>query len=160
MQKIWLLFRLMPLIILALPAGNSFYSPQAAKAKTMVPIVMAPYFGSWLCSYAITNRIFDIWVMVGFGIVGYILRQMKYPMAPLVLGIILGDILDKNLRRGLVLTDGDLTPFFTRPICLALWLVTISSILMSIEPVRNALQRAVRMVWPGGRAIYPRGHRG
>ncbi|MDH4264201.1 MAG: tripartite tricarboxylate transporter permease [Deltaproteobacteria bacterium] len=111
-------------------------------------------------AYAITSRIFDIWVMVGFGIIGYILREMKYPMAPLVLGIILGDLLDKNLRRGLVLTDGDLTPFFTRPICLVLWLVTISSILMSIGPVRNALQRAVRMVWPGGRAIYPRGHRG
>jgi ABC-type nitrate/sulfonate/bicarbonate transport system substrate-binding protein len=57
MQKIWRLFRLLPLIILALPAGNSFYSPQASKAKTMVPIVMAPYFGSWLCSYAITNRL-------------------------------------------------------------------------------------------------------
>jgi putative tricarboxylic transport membrane protein len=100
-------------------------------------------------AYAITSRVFDIWVMIGFGIGGYILRQMKYPMAPLVLGIILGDILDKNLRRGLVLTDGDLTPFFTRPICLVLWLVTVSSILMSIAPVRRALQRAVRVIWPG-----------
>jgi putative tricarboxylic transport membrane protein len=99
-------------------------------------------------AYAITSRVFDIWVMIGFGIGGYILRQMKYPMAPLVLGIILGDILDKNLRRGLVLTDGDLTPFFTRPICLVLWLVTVSSILMSIAPVRKALQRAVRVIWP------------
>lgn len=90
-------------------------------------------------SYAITTRFFDIYVMIGFGIVGYILRQMRYPMAPLVLGIILGDILDKNLRRGLVLTDGDLTPFFTRPICLVLWLITFSSILLSINPVRHAL---------------------
>jgi putative tricarboxylic transport membrane protein len=100
-------------------------------------------------AYAITSRVFDIWVMIGFGIGGYILRQMKYPMAPLVLGIILGDILDKNLRRGLVLTDGDLTPFFTRPICLVLWLVTVSSILMSIAPVRRALQRAVQIIRPG-----------
>jgi len=90
-------------------------------------------------SYAITSRLFDIYVMIGFGIVGYILRRMRYPMAPLVLGIILGDILDKNLRRGLVLTDGDLTPFFTRPICLVLWLITFSSILLSINPVRHAL---------------------
>jgi len=50
-------------------------------------------------SYAITSRLFDIWVMVGFGVFGFILREMKYPMAPLVLGIILGDLLDKNLRR-------------------------------------------------------------
>lgn len=91
-------------------------------------------------SYAITNRTFDIWVMIGFGIAGYILRQMKYPMAPLVLGIILGDLMDKNLRRGLVLTDGDLTPFFTRPICLVLWLITFSSIVLSIDPLRHGLE--------------------
>lgn len=98
-------------------------------------------------SYAITSRLFDIYVMIGFGVVGYILRQMKYPMAPLVLGIILGDILDKNLRRGLVLTDGDLTPFFTRPICLVLWLITFSSIILTIDPLRRALQEIFRLTW-------------
>jgi putative tricarboxylic transport membrane protein len=103
-------------------------------------------------SYAITSRVFDIWVMVGFGVFGFILREMKYPMAPLVLGIILGDLLDKNLRRGLVLTDGDITPFFTRPICLFLWLITFISILMTIEPARRGLQRIFRAVWPGRKA--------
>jgi putative tricarboxylic transport membrane protein len=102
-------------------------------------------------SYAITSRVFDIWVMLGFGIFGYILREMKYPMASLVLGIILGDLLDKNLRRGLVLTDGDITPFFTRPICIVLWMVTFASILMTIEPVRRFLQGVFRMVWAGRR---------
>jgi putative tricarboxylic transport membrane protein len=100
-------------------------------------------------SYAITSRVFDIWVMVGFGVLGFVLREMKYPMAPLVLGIILGDLLDKNLRRGLVLTDGDITPFFTRPICLFLWLITFISILMTIEPARRGLQRTFRAFWPG-----------
>lgn len=98
-------------------------------------------------SYAITNRTFDIWVMIGFGIVGYILRQMKYPMAPLVLGIILGDLMDKNLRRGLVLTDGDLTPFFTRPICLVLWVITFSSIILSISPLRHLLKESLSWIW-------------
>jgi putative tricarboxylic transport membrane protein len=102
-------------------------------------------------SYAITSRIFDIWVMIGFGLFGYILREMKYPMAPLVLGIILGDLLDKNMRRGLVLTDGDITPFFTRPICIVLWVITLASILMTIEPVRHALQRLIQKVRPGKR---------
>jgi putative tricarboxylic transport membrane protein len=94
--------------------------------------------------------------MIGFGIVGYTLRQMKYPMAPLVLGIILGDILDKNLRRGLVLTDGDLTPFFTRPICLVLWLITLSSIILSIDPLRHALQEAFRLVASQIRRLFYR----
>jgi putative tricarboxylic transport membrane protein len=107
-------------------------------------------------SYAITSRTFDIWVMIGFGIVGYILRQMKYPMAPLVLGIILGDLMDKNLRRGLVLTDGDLTPFFTRPICLVLWLITFASIILSIDPLRHALQEAFRLFGSGIRSLFHR----
>lgn len=57
MQKTWRIFRLLALFILALAAGNDFFRPQAIEAKTMVPIVMAPYFGSWLCTYAITNRL-------------------------------------------------------------------------------------------------------
>jgi len=97
-------------------------------------------------SYAITSRLFDIWVMIGFGLLGFVLREMRYPMAPLVLGIILGDLLDKNLRRGLVLSDGDLTPFFTRPICLVLWLITLTSILLTIEPVRNGMQHVWQRV--------------
>jgi len=71
-------------------------------------------------TYAIAQRMFDVYVMIVFGIVGFVLRERGYPMAPLVLGIVLGDLLDKNLRRGLVLTDGDLTPFFTRPISLVM----------------------------------------
>lgn len=86
-------------------------------------------------SFAITQRMFDVWVMVGFGIVGFILREMKYPMAPLVLGIILGDLLDLNLRRGLQLTNGDPTPFFTRPISAVICLVIVLTVLMSIPAV-------------------------
>jgi putative tricarboxylic transport membrane protein len=79
----------------------------------IVPIIFV------LCtvgSFAISGRLFDIWVMLAFGLIGFVLRHHGYPMAPLVLGIVLGDLLEKNLRRALLLSDGDLTPFFTRPI--------------------------------------------
>jgi putative tricarboxylic transport membrane protein len=94
-------------------------------------------------SYAIASRVFDVWVMLAFGILGFVLREMKYPMAPLVLGLVLGDILDKSLRRGLVLSDGDPTPFFTRPISLALWLTIAVTVLMSFAWFRRALARAL-----------------
>lgn len=94
--------------------------------------------------YAITQRVFDVYVMVFFGALGFILREMKYPMAPLVLGIILGDILDKNLRRALVLSAGDLTPFFTRPISAVLWVTTLVVVLFALPPVRNAVTRFMR----------------
>ena len=48
-------------------------------------------------SFAIASRVFDIWVMLGFGILGFVLREMKYPMAPLVLGIVLGPIVVAGL---------------------------------------------------------------
>ena len=76
-------------------------------------------------SFAISSRMFDVGVMVVFGILGYYMREMDYPIAPMVLGIILGDILDKNLRRALILSDGNILPFFTRPISLVLFLITL-----------------------------------
>jgi putative tricarboxylic transport membrane protein len=94
--------------------------------------------------YAITQRLFDVYVMVFFGILGFVLREMKYPMAPLVLGIILGDILDKNLRRALVLSDGELAPFFLRPISAVLWITTLLVIVLALPPVQRALARYMR----------------
>jgi putative tricarboxylic transport membrane protein len=93
--------------------------------EKMMPFVFV------LCSigsYAISSRIFDVYVMIVFGILGYYMRVMEYPVAPTVLGIILGDLLDKNLRRALVLTDGGLIPFFTRPISLILILFIVLTI--------------------------------
>lgn len=98
-------------------------------------------------SFAITQRMFDVYVMLFFGIVGFLLREMKYPMAPLVLGIVLGDLLDLNLRRGLALTNGDPSPFFTRPISAVICLVIVAIILMSIP----AVSRRVRSFLPGAR---------
>ncbi len=91
--------------------------------------------------YALTQRVFDIWVMVGFGLIGFLLRQMNYPMAPLVLGIILGDLLDKSLRRGLILSDGDLMPFITRPISAFFVIVIVTSIMLGLPPIRRAFAR-------------------
>ena len=95
-------------------------------------------------SFAIASRVFDIWVMLGFGIVGFALRQMHYPMAPLILGIVLGDILDKNFRRSMLISDGSVEPFLTRPISAVLAALTLFTILWGIPPVRRAFARLVR----------------
>ena len=98
--------------------------------QKLMPIVFV------LCaigSYAIHSRLFEIKVMIVFGIIGYFMREMDYPVAPMVLGIILGDILDKNLRRALILSDGNLIPFFTRPICLVIVLITLLTIFSKMK---------------------------
>jgi putative tricarboxylic transport membrane protein len=94
--------------------------------------------------YALTQRLFDVWVMLAFGLIGYVLRRLDYPLAPLVLGIILGDLLDKSLRRGLTLSDGSLEPFLTRPISATFAGLILLTILFSIPPVRRLVFRTAR----------------
>ena len=89
-------------------------------------------------TYALASRLFDVWTMLLFGILGFVLRKFHYPVAPLVLGIVLGDLLEKSLRRGLVLSDGDLTPFFTRPISMAL-AASIAIVILLRVPAVNRL---------------------
>ncbi|MCU0898660.1 MAG: tripartite tricarboxylate transporter permease, partial [Burkholderiales bacterium] len=81
--------------------------------QVIVPII---FVLTVVGAYAISARLFDVWTMLAFGLIGFAMRSYNYPMAPLVLGIVLGDLMEKNLRRGLVLSDGSLEPFFTRPI--------------------------------------------
>ena len=96
--------------------------------RTLVKVLLVPrsklmpivFILCLVGSFAIQQRFFDIGVMVVFGILGYFMREMDYPMAPMVLGIVLGDILDKNLRRALVLSDGRLSQFFKHPISLVI----------------------------------------
>jgi putative tricarboxylic transport membrane protein len=98
-------------------------------------------------AFAIQQRFFDIGVMIVFGILGFLMREMDYPMAPMVLGIILGDILDKNLRRALMLDDGNLVPFFTRPVSLiiiALIVFTVVSRMAWFKKATEALGAGIR----------------
>jgi putative tricarboxylic transport membrane protein len=95
-------------------------------------------------AFALQSRLFDVGIMMFFGVVGFILREMDYPMAPLVLGIILGDMLDKNLRRSLILSDGNIAPFFTRPICLALFIVTMLVVLSRSKWVKSMLGKVFK----------------
>jgi putative tricarboxylic transport membrane protein len=94
-------------------------------------------------SFAINVRIFDIWVMLGFGILGYAMRNYNYPAAPLVLGVILGDMADVNMRRALIRTAGDITPFFTRPISLVLLSLVLLTIISRMEFFRKVLSAAM-----------------
>jgi putative tricarboxylic transport membrane protein len=87
--------------------------------------------------YAIQSRFFDIWVVVVFGLIGFGMRLLNYPIAPLVLGIVLGTILDSNLRRSFTLANGDYSQFFTRPISGFLCALVLLMILAQIGPLRR-----------------------
>jgi putative tricarboxylic transport membrane protein len=88
-------------------------------------------------AYAIRNSLFDVWVMAGFGMVGYFFESKRVPLAPLILGMILGPMLEENLRTGLIKSSGDWTPFFTRPICVGL-IVALLLAMVAPPVVRKA----------------------
>lgn len=92
-------------------------------------------------AYAIASRQFDMGVMLVFGLIGFVLRDLKFPVAPLILGLVLGELLDKNLLRGLTLTAGDVSPFFTRPVSAVLCAITFGSVLLSVPALRERAGR-------------------
>ena len=133
-----LFFATIAILVYGLTLTRLFIMVLRIPREWLMPVIMV------LCvigPYALTQRTFEIWVMFAFGLFGFLLRQMNYPMAPLVLGIILGDLLDKSLRRGLTLSDGSLEPFFTRPISATFAVIVIGSILLGLSPVRRQLAR-------------------
>lgn len=83
-------------------------------------------------AFALNNRITDIYLLLGVGIFGYILSKLDYPLAPLVLGVILGPIAETNLRRALM-ADENWTLFFTRPISLGLLILAVVSVGLAIR---------------------------
>src|SRR6266850_2047507 len=68
-------------------------------------------------AYSLQQSIFDVWVMIAFGIIGYVFRKLDLPLAPLVLGLILGPAIEKSMRTSLEMSAGDYSIFFTRPLC-------------------------------------------
>ncbi len=94
----------------------------ATPMNILLPVIML------LCvvgTFAIRNSLFDLWVLLVFGIIGYLFSKGGMPTAPLVLGFILGPIVESSFRRGLVLSGGDLTSFITRPISAVFLLLTV-----------------------------------
>jgi TctA family transporter len=76
-------------------------------------------------SFAINNTTFDVGVMMVMGVIGYFLEASGFPVAPVVLGIVLGPIVEKNFMMSMIKTDWDVTQFFTRPVSAILCIITL-----------------------------------
>src|SRR5699024_8066559 len=95
----------------------------------LLPIIIA------LCvvgAFGVNNRIFDVGALFFFGLIGYLMIKGNFPLTPIILGFILGPILEENLRRGLMMSDGDFTPFFTEPISAVFLLLALLSVVFTI----------------------------
>lgn len=85
-------------------------------------------------AFSTNNNMFDIWVAVAFGFLGYIFAKLECEPAPLLLGYILGPLLEENLRRALILSRGEYSVFVTRPISLVMLLFALALLFLVIVP--------------------------
>jgi putative tricarboxylic transport membrane protein len=89
-------------------------------------------------SFALSNRLFDVWVMLAFGLLGLLLETFRIPLAPFIIGFVLGPIAEKNLSLGLQATDGSYLPMVTRPISLVFLLIAFSVLFLPVIKARVA----------------------
>lgn len=82
--------------------------------------------------FATTDRMFDTWIMLIIGVVGYLMRKLNYPVAPAVLAIVLGPLAERSMRQSLISSQGDVTTFVTRPISLVCIMLAIALVLFPI----------------------------
>lgn len=92
-------------------------------------------------AYSLQQNTFDVWVMLGFGILGYAFRKVNMPVAPLVLGLILGPAIEKSLRTSLEMSAGDFGILVERPLCLGL---LIASVLVLAASAFSLAPKALR----------------
>ena len=82
-------------------------------------------------AFTANSNIFDVYVMIFFGLLGYVMKKFNFPVAPLLMGYILGSLLETSLVQTLILSDGSILPFFTRPISLFFIILTALFIIWS-----------------------------
>ena len=126
---------------------------QVVKVLRIPPPLFMPIIGV-LCvigSYALGMNIFNLYLMIPVGIVAYFLTEMGYPIAPLVIGVILGPMADENLRRALMVSQGSFLPVFTRPVSLILFLIIFFTVISQFPIYQRLKKRALARLRPNRR---------
>lgn len=124
------------LFLMNVPLVRVFASMLAIPPRLLVPGILAI---SYIGVYAINGTTFDLALVVGVGVLGYFLRKMNVPMAPMVLGVVLGNMMEQNLRRALSITNGEIGILFESPVSIGLW---VAAALVSLGPL--VLRRLAR----------------
>ena len=93
-------------------------------------------------TYSVRNSMFDVWLMLGFGVLGYLLEKINFPLVSIILGLVLGPIAESELRRALSMSQGDFSIFIERPISATL--LSIAFVLLAVTLITPLIKRARR----------------
>jgi putative tricarboxylic transport membrane protein len=117
------------LLILNLPLVGLFVRILLIPRWVLVPLVVAI---AYVAVYSATSSSFDLFAMTAFGVLGWGMRKLAFPLAPVVLAVVLGPMMEVNLRRALSLSDGDWGVFYGSPITIGLWALVVVSLFLPV----------------------------
>jgi putative tricarboxylic transport membrane protein len=127
------------LLIFNLPLVGVFANIIRTPLYLLMPIVML------LCLvgvYSVNTSLLDLWLMIGFGVLGYLLRRLKYDLAPMILALVLGPMMERSFREAMMISRGDLAVFVSRP---------ISAAILAVGALAVAAPALVRLLKPATR---------
>ncbi|WP_027854944.1 tripartite tricarboxylate transporter permease [Marinobacterium litorale] len=115
------------LLLLNIPMIGVFVKLLSIPPKYLMPVVTLV---AAVGIYSISNSALDLYFMVGFGLMGYVLRKLDVPLVPVILGMLLGPEMELNLRHALTISDGDWTALFSSGLSIAIWVVALAGLLL------------------------------
>jgi putative tricarboxylic transport membrane protein len=128
------------LVILNLPLVGLWVMLLKVPYRLLFPAIMA---FSCIGIYSVNNSPFELYLTAVFGIIGFIWMKLEMPPAPMLLGFVLGPLMEENLRRALLISRGDPTVFFTRPISLGFMIATALIVVVMVLPAVKARRTAL-----------------
>jgi len=124
------------LLVLNLPLIGLWVRLLRVPTRVLLPLILLFCFTG---TYAVSNNVFDLYVMAVFGVIGYGLQRYGFPVAPMVLGLILGPMLETHFRRALIISRGDYGIFVTRPVAAAL--LALVALYLAVPSLASAARR-------------------
>ena len=92
-------------------------------------------------AYTVHSSMFDVWLMVGFGVMGYVFKKLDYPLAPLVLALVLGDMAENAFRQSLLGSSGSMLVFVSNPLVAS---ITALALTMLFWPLIGAVFKRLK----------------
>ena len=135
------------LLILNLPLVGLFIRVLRLPRWFLMPGVAAL---SFVAVYAVNASAFDLLLVTGFGLLGWVLRKLDVPLAPIILGVVLGPLMEKNLRRAMALSAGDWTILFSSPIAITLYGLALLSLLAPFLAARMRARPSLAEIGSAG----------
>ncbi|MEL7164573.1 MAG: tripartite tricarboxylate transporter permease [Pseudomonadota bacterium] len=130
------------LLFMNVPMVKLFVYILAVPPSLLLPGVMMI---SFVGIFSLTGSYFDLLLMTGFGVMGYLFRKIGVPTVPIILGILLGKHMEDALRRAMILSDGDVSYLFSSPIAIGLWIAAIAGFIapMFLRPILKRPDRVI-----------------